>query len=362
MSNSEDKSKTNVAADPLQRLASFKAPRDLTLGGLKPNKKIFTPNLNVTRNKNKSIGASNSHKDGRVKKEEKNKRDRKNDRNKNFKNGPNVIKSTGVFSEGLGSVERSHQSRVSYSRNTESTPTTLQKPTIKIKDIVKIDYEYEEQKIREAYGGDWYDAESENFSNPKNPSNASVKSKWSSWSKKHMKSEPMIKQEVFVKQEPSDDDEDVDDDDDDDDNQPVSIAKKVAQDTDVPKLLQTDKPTLLFLQLPDILPGHGSRNRDQPSTSTENADKPVDNRCRLKDLDEGKIGKMRVHRSGRVTLMLGDTLFEVCAGIRSSCVQEVVSTAVDDPSRSASITSLGQLDHKLVITPHWESIFEKMSM
>lgn len=55
MSNSDDKaSKANgVGGDPLQRLASLKAPRDLSLGGAKPNKKVFIPNLNVTRNKNK---------------------------------------------------------------------------------------------------------------------------------------------------------------------------------------------------------------------------------------------------------------------------------------------------------------------
>lgn len=52
---SEDKSsKTNgIGPDPMQRLASFKAPRDLTLGGVKTSKKVFTPNLNVARNKNK---------------------------------------------------------------------------------------------------------------------------------------------------------------------------------------------------------------------------------------------------------------------------------------------------------------------
>lgn len=54
MSNPGDKPSTNgVTIDPLQRLASMKPPRDLSLGGIKPNKKIFTPNLNVTRNKNK---------------------------------------------------------------------------------------------------------------------------------------------------------------------------------------------------------------------------------------------------------------------------------------------------------------------
>lgn len=52
---SEDKSSNTNGAnhDPMQRLASFKPPRDLTLGGIKTSKKVFTPNLNVTRNKNK---------------------------------------------------------------------------------------------------------------------------------------------------------------------------------------------------------------------------------------------------------------------------------------------------------------------
>lgn len=54
MSNFGEKSNSNgLGADPLQRLASLKPPRDLSLGGMKPNKKIFTPNLNVARNKNK---------------------------------------------------------------------------------------------------------------------------------------------------------------------------------------------------------------------------------------------------------------------------------------------------------------------
>lgn len=41
----------------------------------------------------------------------------------------------------------------------------------------------------------------------------------------------------------------------------------------------------------------------------------VDNRCRLADLEEGRIGKLRVHRSGRVSLALGDTMFEVSGNL-----------------------------------------------
>lgn len=50
---SEDKSSKSNGTDPMQRLASLKAPRDLMLGGVKPNKKVYIPNLNVARNKNK---------------------------------------------------------------------------------------------------------------------------------------------------------------------------------------------------------------------------------------------------------------------------------------------------------------------
>lgn len=35
------------------RLSSLRLPRDLSLGGTKP-KKVYTPNLNVIRNKDKS--------------------------------------------------------------------------------------------------------------------------------------------------------------------------------------------------------------------------------------------------------------------------------------------------------------------
>nr|XP_026500247.1 DNA-directed RNA polymerase III subunit RPC4 isoform X2 [Vanessa tameamea] len=330
MSNSGEKSNANVAAaDPLQRLASFKAPRDLSLGGLKPNKKVFTPNLNVTRNKNKGPSTANSREH---KRDDRHKKERKN----RTRNGSNIIKSSGVFSEGLGSVER-HYSRVSYSRDSDSAPT-LQKPTIKVKDIVKIDNELEEKKIKEAFGDDIsYENDSEDFKTVLDVE-APVKL-------------PMDDGVPVLKESPKPD------------------VKEVFEDTNVANLLGSDKPALILLQLSDTLPGRGGggddeprRKHDQPSTSGEDADKPVDNRCRLTDLEEGKIGKLRVHRSGRVSLLLGDTVFEVCSGTKASFYQEVVSTAVDEASRSANLVSLGALQHKLNITPHWQTMFDNMSM
>ncbi|CAH0731322.1 unnamed protein product, partial [Brenthis ino] len=332
MSNS-DKPNTNGVTDPLQRLASMKPPRDLSLGGIKPNKKVFTPNLNVTRNKNKGPSTANSRDQ---KKEDKNRKDRKFDKNKFVnKNGPKVIKSDGVFSEGLGSAER-HQRRVFYGRDVDPNPT-LQKPTIKVKDVIKIDNELEEQKIKEAFGDDTsYEDESEDF-------------------KKILDVEAPVKL-------PMDDGVPIVE------EKPMPDVKEVFEDTNVVNLLRSDKPTLILLQLADTLPGRGGgdedprRKHDQPSTSNEQEKPPTDNRCRLTDLEEGKIGTLRVHRSGRVTLALGDTVFEVCSGTKASFYQEVVSVAADDASRSASLVSLGALQHKLNVTPHWQTLFNNMSV
>ncbi|XP_050355048.1 DNA-directed RNA polymerase III subunit RPC4 isoform X1 [Nymphalis io] len=358
MSNSGDKSNANItAADPLQRLASFKAPRDLSLGGLKPNKKVFTPNLNVTRNKNKGPSAANSRE---YKKDDRNKKERK----MRTRNGSNIIKSSGVFSEGLGSVERQF-TRVSYNRDSDSGPP-LQKPTIKVKDYVKIDNEQEEKKIKAAFGDDVsYENESEDFKTVLDVE-APVKLPMDDggWSKSQTKAAVKIKQEVVVKQEPTDD---VDDALPVMEETPKPDVKEVFEDTNVANLLRSDKPALILLQLSDSLPGRGGadeeprRQHGAPTTSAPD-DTPVDNRCRLTDLEEGKIGKLRVHRSGRVSLLLGDSLFEVCSGTKASFYQEVVSTAVDDASRSANLVSLGALQHKLNVTPHWQTMFDNMSM
>ncbi|CAG9793212.1 unnamed protein product [Diatraea saccharalis] len=372
MSNPADNiTKSNgLGSDPMQRLASFRTPRDLSLGGVKPNKKVFIPNLNVTRNKNKGPAnlSSRDHK-----KDDKGRKDRKNDRNKNFnRNGPNVIKSTGVFSEGLASSER-HTSRFSYGRDSDSGGTpALQKPTLRVKDVIKIDKELEEEKIKAAVGDCSLldDGPQENIKYI-NEKDAPVKLPMGDggWSIKKGKPTVVVKQEVKVKNEPKDG---VNCNIKIEHKPQVDVKKEVYEDTDVVDILGTDKPSLILLQLPDSLPGRGGsvddepkrKHNEQPSTSVGETrdEKPenVDNKCRLADLEEGKIGKLQIHRSGRVRLVLGDTAFEVCSGTKSAFHQEVVSLAVDDASRSANLVALGALQHKLNLVPDWETAFTDM--
>ncbi|XP_045504268.1 DNA-directed RNA polymerase III subunit RPC4 isoform X1 [Colias croceus] len=362
MSNSNDKP-NGVESNPLQRLASLKAPRDLLLGGVKPNKKVFTPNLNVARNKNKGPSTAATREQ---KKDERNKRDRKNDKNKNFKNGPNIIKSSGVFSEGIGSAER-HSSRASYGSGREAnTAPTLQKPTIRIKDAVRIDTDFEEQKIKAILSENGNEIEEAEDFKTVLDADAPVKLPMDDggWSI-NQKPSVTVKQEVIVKQEPTEDGDLLAT----PEEKPIPDIKDIFEDTNVANLLKSDKPTLILLQLSDTLPGRGgSGDEDRkkpinlPSTSEETEQKPVDTRCHLSDLEEGRIGKLRVHRSGRVTLALGSTIFEVCSGTKASFYQEVVSVNVNDASRSANLVSLGPLQHKLNITPHWQAMFDEMSI
>ncbi|XP_026323227.1 uncharacterized protein LOC113232674, partial [Hyposmocoma kahamanoa] len=119
MSNPEEKATTPTVAEPntLTRLATFKTPRDLSLGGVKL-KKVYTPNLNVTRNKNRGVSLNGTRD---IKKDDK-KKDRKSEKVKFVKPGQNIIKSGGIFSEGVGSIER-FSSRPSYGRDAQSTTT-----------------------------------------------------------------------------------------------------------------------------------------------------------------------------------------------------------------------------------------------
>ncbi|KAI5645871.1 RNA polymerase III RPC4 domain-containing protein [Phthorimaea operculella] len=356
----ENVSKSNgLGVDPMQRLASFKPPRDYSLGAAKPNKKVFTPNLNVTRNKNKGSSSNNTREN---KKEEKGKRDRKNDRNRDFnKNGPNIIKSSGVFSEGLGSRERNYN-RSSFGReSSDSAPVTLQRPTIRVKDVVKIDKELEEQKIKMVMNrGTLGDVEIEDF-NQANDLEAPVKLPMDNIGYNRKRSSKVqVKKEVVVKTEPLEDGMGVPE----VDTKPLLDLKLEAyEDTDVVDLLRNTNPTMMLIKLPDTLPGRGVGGEDDGPPRRKPAEQPSTSAGASEDnptLAEGKVGKLQVRRSGRVTLRLGDTCLEVTLGTKSSFHQEIVSVGADPESRSARIVSLGPLTHKLTVAPDWESMLLDM--
>lgn len=87
--------------------------------------------------------------------------------------------------------------------------------------------------------------------------------------------------------------------------------------------LRLRENTLLFLQLPKILP---------ISNLSENS-------------SSGTLGKMRIYKSGRMVLTIGDQAFEVLQGVKNSFYQEIAAVHDD------SFYTLGAVNNSLIIAP-----------
>ncbi|XP_057688218.1 DNA-directed RNA polymerase III subunit RPC4 isoform X2 [Corythoichthys intestinalis] len=127
---------------------------------------------------------------------------------------------------------------------------------------------------------------------------------------------------------------------------------------------------LFFMQLPDTLPGQPPTKEYKPiKTEVQSEDgqsvllktesqeeKNEDDSCHLKDLREGYVGKMLVRKSGRVQLIMGQVTLDVSLGASCSFLQELVS--VDTEGRTGDLTVLGNVKHKMVCSPDFESLLE----
>ncbi|KAI0501884.1 hypothetical protein KFK09_016829 [Dendrobium nobile] len=118
-------------------------------------------------------------------------------------------------------------------------------------------------------------------------------------------------------------------------------------------LMETsDEPKMIFLQLPFDLPsakppdeekGPGNKAADESSTA-----------CKLKDPPGGFMGKLLVYRSGKVTMKMGEVLFDVSPGIDTTFVEELV--AVNAKERHYCV--LGELNKHAVVTPDIDALLD----
>eukprot|EP00656_Telonema_subtile_P006791 TRINITY_DN13166_c0_g1_i5.p1 TRINITY_DN13166_c0_g1~~TRINITY_DN13166_c0_g1_i5.p1 ORF type:complete len:119 (+),score=37.22 TRINITY_DN13166_c0_g1_i5:140-496(+) len=67
----------------------------------------------------------------------------------------------------------------------------------------------------------------------------------------------------------------------------------------------------------------------------------------------GHIGKMRVHKSGKVTMLIGDVVYRVNTGIKCAFAQQVLSVDVENQT----CHFLGSLNDRLVCSLDVESLF-----
>uniref|UniRef100_A0A8D1UFB9 DNA-directed RNA polymerase III subunit RPC4 n=2 Tax=Sus scrofa TaxID=9823 RepID=A0A8D1UFB9_PIG len=178
---------------------------------------------------------------------------------------------------------------------------------------------------------------------------------------------------VKVKEEPRDEEEETKV------KAPPRATRKtpsLPKDVSVAELLRelslTQEEELLFLQLPDSLPGQPPTQDIKPvKTEVQGEDgqmvvikqekdreaRLAENTCTLADLTEGQVGKLLIRKSGKVQLLLGKVTLDVTMGTACSFLQELVSVGLGD-SRTGEMTVLGHVKHKLVCSPNFESLLD----
>ncbi|KAF1491075.1 DNA-directed RNA polymerase III subunit RPC4, partial [Eudyptula minor novaehollandiae] len=363
------------AAPPLTpgRLPSIRS-RDLTLGGVK--KKTFTPNIISRKIKEEP------REDVSIKKEKKERdRDRQRDGHGRGRGRPEVIQSHSIFEQGpaemmkkkAGSWDKtvdmsdfgpSHIINIKKEKRETDEETKqilrmLQKDDFLDDPGLKNDIRNKPVQLPLAHSGWLFKEETVEQEEDAQP--------WLPGPKEEkMELDPPA---VKVKEEPCDEDP-----------LPKPAETKgppgFPRDVSVAELLQrlslSAEEELLFLQLPDTLPGQPPTQDTKPiKTELQNEEGQVvvvkqeksqearqaENTCTLADLPEGQVGKLLIRKSGKVQLVLGKVTLDVTMGTPCSFLQELVSVGIGD-NRTGEMIVLGHVKHKLVCSPDFEALLE----
>lgn len=108
---------------------------------------------------------------------------------------------------------------------------------------------------------------------------------------------------------------------------------------------------LFFIQMPSAVPLGEAPVR--PSSQTEMS-QVLGFKGTLSSLPSGCIGKLIIHKSGKVKLKIGDVLFDVSTGMPCNFLQEVVAINMD----RKKYFQLGDISRRMVCFPDIESLLE----
>ncbi|KAI8835185.1 RNA polymerase III RPC4-domain-containing protein [Chytriomyces cf. hyalinus JEL632] len=111
------------------------------------------------------------------------------------------------------------------------------------------------------------------------------------------------------------------------------------------EFVQPEQKQLFFFQLPKNLPYFDGIETSLAGGSIQTRDATADTDMTPKA--EGVIGKILVHRSGRMKLVLGSITLDVDVVPYSDCVQEAV--AIDSAAKTSCI--LGRVSKRFICTP-----------
>ncbi|PIK59206.1 putative DNA-directed RNA polymerase III subunit RPC4-like [Apostichopus japonicus] len=391
------------------RLPSIRTPRDLYLKG--NNKKTFKPNIPARRERTKEDGdgSSKSSSPGPSKRARGRGRGRggsrgrgRGGRNRNqdliqthsiFEDGPGEKLVRRSTTEGFG---RSGSSSFSKDDLTSSSSLASSFRSLKLKrsERLKEDSKNIAELLRDDFLKDASLAVDEKFKPVCLPLKLASKSSSSSSSngslqditddaepsKVKVKTEPPSPEAtVKVKQEPPDSDEEMKSIDSKD-----SLMSRLATSTKSPEAEKTSLPLfsrrdhlegkLLFFQLPDSLPALAPSSDDDRSRvmahegqgtsrqSNATGDQPDDAEnanaeCTLEDLPAGFLGKLRIRKSGKMEMKLGNITLDVSVGTPCGFLQDIVS--IRKAQDQQEIVNLGQIKHRIICTPNLQSLLEK---
>ncbi|CEP25179.1 unnamed protein product [Cyberlindnera jadinii] len=116
--------------------------------------------------------------------------------------------------------------------------------------------------------------------------------------------------------------------------------------------LNNDPASYLMFQLPRVLPEFETTNEVKPEISEEDNVEPV------KPQLEGQIATLRVHRSGKLSVKIGNVIMDVSKGSNTAFLQQLVcmkrggdSQLGENEIDERGNYLLGHLQDKIVITP-----------
>ncbi|XP_075232657.1 RNA polymerase III subunit C53 isoform X2 [Lycorma delicatula] len=413
---------TAIKAEPgtsTQRLPSLRGPRDLSLSPFSTkllpnvnqdqakNKKIYLPNVNVKRNRQReNCVVKQEPKENKVKPNIPEK-----GRGAGKKNRTIIQLNPGPFSECFSQgTKSSRYGRYNSGSDGRSEKPTLQKQRLTKQENIKIDKNEEDMMLKELLRDDFVDdpnlePDYENYpvKLPLHEGNIFIKNNL-----KSMKTEAdtvdgdnILSGEIRIKTEPGLDlnnsgeiiriktEPGLED-----DIQGKLTEIKLNIDTKIPSddkkprlptvkdLMNSEEPQFVMLQLPTCMPGlkpedsnvrqdvasssqnNGAGTSATSSSSTEQRSTKSESelRCTLQTLKPGKIGKMQVLKSGRIRLILGDTKLWLEMGTQVSFKQDLISVDLDRNTKKGSTICMGSVPLRMTVTPDWEQMVSSQTV
>ncbi|XP_065647544.1 DNA-directed RNA polymerase III subunit RPC4 [Hydra vulgaris] len=153
-----------------------------------------------------------------------------------------------------------------------------------------------------------------------------------------------------------------------------SIKKKFKQSSHKNELIQSEvkindlfksdssNGDFFFFQFPDALPikpisDDGAMLKPEQDMNIISAETIVTEQLKkftFQNVSEGYIGKLLVHKSGKVKMHLGNVSFEIMLGTPCGFLQDLVSINVEnDPGE---MICLGHVNHRLIAVPDYEAL------